>query len=77
MKIQRVAMAMIIVFLTFYLLHLGQTLLLAPSHCRGDCVFNQYSGACDHKPAYKGFSVPKPLADVRRDRNHTLVAFLI
>ena len=24
-------------------------LALASSHCRGDCVFNQYSGACYHK----------------------------
>ena len=62
MKIQRVAMAMIIVFLTFYLLHLGQTFFL-PLVIAGAIAY--LIGILAHaimKLAYKGFSVPKPLA---------------
>ena len=62
MKIQRVAMAMIIVFLTFYLLHLGQTLLLPLVIAGAIAYLISILAHAITKLAYKGFSVPKPLA---------------
>mgnify|MGYP001212273032 CR=1 FL=1 len=62
MKIQRVAMAMIIVFLTFYLLHLGQTLLLPLVIAGAIAYLISILAHAITKLAYKGFFVPKPLA---------------
>ena len=62
MKIQRVAMAMIIVFLTFYLLYLGQTLLLPLVIAGAIAYLISILAHAITKLAYKGFSVPKPLA---------------
>ncbi|MDB4345708.1 AI-2E family transporter [bacterium] len=62
MKIQRFAMVMIIVFLTFYLLHLGQALLL-PLVIAGAVAYLisiLAHAICSFQS--KGFSVPKPLA---------------
>jgi hypothetical protein len=76
MKIQRAAMAMIIVFLTFYLLYLGQTLLLPLVIAGAIAYLISILAHAIAKLAYKGFSVPKPLAMFFADRDHTLVAFL-
>ncbi len=62
MKIQRVAMAMIIVFLTFYLLYLGQALLLPLVIAGAIAYLISILAHAITKLAYKGFSVPKPLA---------------
>ena len=62
MKIQRVAMAMIIVFLTFYLLYLGQTLLLPLVIAGAIAYLISILAHAITKLTYKGFSVPKPLA---------------
>ena len=62
MKIQRVAMAMIIVFLTFYLLYLGQTLLLPLVIAGAIAYLISILAHAITKLAYKGFFVPKPLA---------------
>jgi predicted PurR-regulated permease PerM len=62
MKIQRVAMAMIIVFLTFYLLHLGQALLL-PLVIAGTVAYLiSILAHAISQPSLNGFTVPKPLA---------------
>jgi predicted PurR-regulated permease PerM len=62
MKIQRVAMAMIIVFLTFYLLHLGQTLLL-PLVIAGTVAYLiSILAHAISTPVFRGLTVPKPLA---------------
>ena len=58
MKIQRVAMAMIIVFLTFYLLHLGQTLLLPLVIAGAIAYLISILAHAITKLAYKGFSCP-------------------
>jgi predicted PurR-regulated permease PerM len=62
MKTQRVAMAMVIIFLTFYLLHIGQSLLL-PLVIAGAIAYliSVLTHAICSVEA-KGFSVPKPIA---------------
>jgi predicted PurR-regulated permease PerM len=62
MKIQRAAMAMIIVFLSFYLLYLGQTLLLPLVIAGAIAYLISILAHAITTPTYKGFSVPKPLA---------------
>ncbi len=62
MKLQRVAMAMIVIFLTFYLLHLGQDLLL-PLVIAGTVAYliNILAHAiCEVK--IRGVGLPTPLA---------------
>jgi fatty acid desaturase len=76
MKIQRAAMAMIIVFLTFYLLYLGQTLLLPLVIAGAIAYLISILAHAIAKLAYKGFSCAQASSDVLRDRDHTLVAFL-
>lgn len=62
MKIQRVAMAMIIVFLTFYLLYLGQALLLPLVIAGAVAYLISILAHAITTPSLKGFSVPKPIA---------------
>jgi predicted PurR-regulated permease PerM len=62
MKIQRVAMAMIIVFLTFYLLHVGQTLLLPLVIAGAVAYLISILAHTIATPVFGGLSVPKPLA---------------
>lgn len=62
MKIQRVAMAMIIVFLTFYLLHVGQTLLLPLVIAGAVAYLISILAHAITTPVFGGLSVPKPLA---------------
>ena len=53
---------MIIVFLSFYLLYLGQTLLLPLVIAGAIAYLISILAHAIAKLAYKGFSVPKPLA---------------
>jgi len=62
MKIQRVAMAMIIVFLTFFLLHLGQALLLPLVIAGAIAYLISILAHAITTPTFKGFSVPKSVA---------------
>jgi predicted PurR-regulated permease PerM len=62
MKIQRVAMAMIIVFLTFYLLYLGQTLLLPLVIAGAIAYLISILAHTIATPRFGHISVPKPLA---------------
>lgn len=62
MKTQRVAMAMVIVFLTFYLLHLGQALLLPLVIAGAVAYLISILAHTIWSLQVKGFSVPKPLA---------------
>ena len=55
-------MSMIIVFLTFYLLYLGQTLLLPLVIAGAIAYLISILAHAIAKLAYKGFSVPKSLA---------------
>ena len=62
MNIQRVAMAMIIVFLTFYLLYLGQALLLPLVIAGAVAYLISVLAHTISVPRIKGFSVPRPVA---------------
>lgn len=62
MNIQRVAMAMIIVFLTFYLLYLGQALLLPLVIAGAVAYLISVLAHTISAPRIKGFSVPRPVA---------------
>ena len=62
MNIQRVAMAMIIVFLTFYLLYLGQALLLPLVIASAVAYLISVLAHTISEPQIKGFSVPRPIA---------------
>ena len=62
MNIQRVAMAMIIVFMTFYLLYLGQALLLPLVIAGAVAYLISVLAHTISVPQIKGFSVPRPIA---------------
>lgn len=62
MKIQRVAMTMIIVFLSFYLFHVGQALLLPLVIAGAVAYLISILAHAICSFTFKGLSVPKPLA---------------
>ncbi len=62
MKLQRVTMAMIIVFLTFYLLYLGQALLLPLVIAGAVAYLISILAHAISSFGVRGLSVPKPLA---------------
>lgn len=64
MKIQRVALAMIVVFLSFYLLYVGQNLLLPLVIAGAVAYLISILAHTICSVQIKGFSVPKPLAMV-------------
>ena len=62
MKLQRAAMAMIVVFLTFYLLYIGQNLLLPLVIAGAVAYLISILAHAIHTLKIKGFAVPRPAA---------------